>query len=113
MILTTASHGDNGHPEKAEVHVGMLFLSADSPAHLKTMGFTSMNSDKTMCYVCPAKFSSLVSPECFDLDSKSFISMHSCVSILTKVLLVVTVDIHDLWKQLQYKFLSACTMDKD
>jgi hypothetical protein len=58
------------HPEKEEAHVGMLFLSADSPARAKTMGFTYLNSDETMCYVCPAKFSSLVSPECFDLDSK-------------------------------------------
>ena len=49
-----------GHPEKKEVHVGMLFLSADSPACLKMMGFTSMNSNETMCYVCLAKFSSLV-----------------------------------------------------
>jgi hypothetical protein len=102
-----------GHPEKEEVHVGMLFLSADSPARLKTMGFTSMNSDETMCYVCPAKFSSLVSPECFDLNSKSFMSAHSWVDMFTRVLLVVTVDVHDPWKQLRYKFLSARTMDED
>ena len=102
-----------GHPEKEEVHVGVLFLSADSPDHLKMMGFTSMNSDKTMCYVCPAKFSSLVSPECFDLGSKSFISMHSWVSILMRVLLVVTVDVHDPWKQLRYKFISTRTIDED
>jgi hypothetical protein len=57
------------HPEK-EVHVGMLFLSADGPVRAKSMGSTSMNSDETMRYVCPAKFSSLISPECFDLDSK-------------------------------------------
>ena len=28
-------------------------------------------------------------------------------------MLVVTVDVHDPWKQLRYKFLSARTMDED
>ena len=39
--------------------------------------------------------------------------MHNWVGILTRVLLVVTVDVHDPWKQLRYKFLSARTMDED
>lgn len=59
-----------GHPNKEEVHVSMLFLSADTPARLKTMGFTSMASDLNLCYICPVKGPSLVTAECFDLDSK-------------------------------------------
>ena len=61
-----------GHPHKEQVHTSMLFLSADTPARLKTMGFTSMNSDMNLCYVCPVKGSSLVTADCFDLAGKPF-----------------------------------------
>ena len=62
-----------GQPHKEEVHVSMLFLSADTPARLKTMGFTSMNSDQNLCYVCPVKSSSLVTTDCFNLAGESFL----------------------------------------
>ena len=71
-----------GHPEKEEIHVSMLFLSADTPARTKTMGFTSMNSDTNMCYICPVKGSSLVTADCFDLTGALFCSGNTVIQYL-------------------------------
>lgn len=101
-----------GHEQKEEVHVSMLFLSADTPARLKTMGFTSISSEMNMCYVCPVKGSSLVTTECFDLDSK-FYFQRRLAPIAEVFPPGVTTNLRDPWKQLRYKYLAANSDDDD